>query len=226
MNAKSCSSSGDHNVTNSPPRPLNLMTKEETIRLAPWIAPEVVVFMQNGGAIYNTVSSPACRSALSESTFENLPPFASDCSPTPSADSYSFARLLQELFDPSCASRFDPEKMRKTDANTEVDEMFHSRSLLLRDMRPAVKAALKRDPFKRAPLEKLHSLIVHMFWDFYDIQSSMCPQRPPSLRQWYESFAHLTLHHHQTASGLENSAISQETFSESASQAQKFMLRL
>ncbi|KAL7063344.1 hypothetical protein AAHC03_01273 [Spirometra sp. Aus1] len=222
----SCPSIDDQKVFGSPPleqnnsQPIKAMSKEETIRLAPWIAPEVVIFMQNVGVVCDVVSSPASRSALSESTFEGLPPSASDCIPTPAADAYSFARLLQELFDPSCASRFDPQKVRKSEDNTEKDEINHDRISLLRDMRPVVKSALRRDPFKRAPLEKLHSLIVHLFWDLYDMQSSVCPQRQPNVRQWYESFAHLTIHHHhrQTVSSLEGSTISQEAFPENVSQ--------
>ncbi|BHF59205.1 Protein tyrosine kinase [Sparganum proliferum] len=170
VNENSCPSIDDQKVFGSPSleqnnsQPIKVMSKEETIRLAPWIAPEVVIFMQNVGVVCDVVSSPASRSALSESTFERLPLSASDCSPTPAADAYSFARLLQELFDPSCASRFDPQKVRKSEDNTEEDEITHDRSSLLRDMRPVVKTALRRDPLKRAPLEKLHSLIVHLFW--------------------------------------------------------------
>ncbi len=92
-----------------------------------------------------------------DSAYQSI--LAGDCAPSPASDTFGLARVAQELFDAECASRFELDGVTK---RKPLENRF-----VLPHLRPVLKAALKRDPTARAPIENLHTAIVQAYWVNY-----------------------------------------------------------
>lgn len=122
------------------------------IRLAPWLAPEIVVFMQTFGSEIATVL-PKDDLSATEQNYAALPSLGTDV--------YGFARVIQELFDVDCRRRFHQDKrLRNTSQNCHLSERRAALSVL----RPIMRQAFKNDPSIRPAIEDFHALIVKIFW--------------------------------------------------------------
>ncbi|VDD80017.1 unnamed protein product [Mesocestoides corti] len=135
--------------------PSKKLSDDEIVCLAPWLAPEVVVFSRCQGQIGLAMQGGGgCGGGAGDSAYQSI--LGGDCVPSPASDTFGIARVMQELLDPLCAPRFNSAAHSTTESASDTSRQ---QSILAR-LRPALKNALRRDPSSRGPIENLHEVVL------------------------------------------------------------------
>lgn len=143
------------------------LTEEEIVRLAPWLAPEVVVFSQSQNNFQidsNCRDDSAYISNFSGTNSSGSAAFNASV-PSPASDVFGMARVMQELLESSRAYRFN-QSVRTVEQKSTLLKSSEDESIVSQ-IRPVIKKALRRDPSLRGAIEDLYSAVVQTFWVSY-----------------------------------------------------------
>nr|CDS33187.1 ankyrin repeat domain containing protein 6 [Hymenolepis microstoma] len=162
------------------------MTEEEVLQLAPWLAPEVVVFSQSQNNFQinsNCRADSAYISSFSGTNSSDSAVFNTSM-PSPASDVFGMARVMQELLEPSRAYRFKRPVQIVEQKNIPLDRVSEDESIVLR-IRPVIKKALRRNPSIRGAIEDLYSGVVQTFWS----TSEVIVQGQKEICRWCEGLS-------------------------------------
>ncbi|KAM7540843.1 hypothetical protein Aperf_G00000037543 [Anoplocephala perfoliata] len=141
------------------------LLEEEIIRLAAWLAPEVVLFSQSAAKSEITTTGRSDSAYLSNfsGTDTSEPTTDNKSTPSPASDVFGIARVMQEMLEPKCAHRFNRSvpSLWKTGKSSSK---YMENGIVTSHIRPAIKRALSRDPTARGMVEDLHTTVVQTFW--------------------------------------------------------------
>ncbi|VDO04757.1 unnamed protein product [Rodentolepis nana] len=175
------------------------MTEEEVLQLAPWLAPEVVVFSQSQNNFQINSNCRVDSAYISSFSGTNSSDSAvhNTSMPSPASDVYGMARVMQELLEPSRAYRFNRSVHIVEQKNIPTDRISEEESLVLR-IRPVIKKALRRNPSIRGAIEDLYSGVVQTYWT-----SEVKVQGQKEIGRWCEG---LSGRSHSTTATMSTSA--------------------